>query len=384
MSIPTYVMLRTSRFQSLQASLAGHLRVVDARMSRARRHVIARDGRLAYLKLMLRRPPEHCYDMARANVARKMARMGRAFAEGGWLHNVYLWRKAHHARLAEELIRDTWEATENPVAIVYNGTNVPDSVLEHVAPEGRCLWIENGYFRGTMQIDNRGINALNSLPRDAEFYRRFQPDGEIAPPELNVRDAKHDIHDAVALPEGTVFVPFQVDSDMQITRLSPWVSSMAHFHDILLEMVERLPEQVFVVKEHPMTRNALWDKVRQHPRILFQNGRPTGELIREAAGVLTINSTVGIESLALGKPTVLLGQACYVVPGLVKTAGNADELAEVLSGLSGWTPDPELRDHFLYYLRHEFLFGDVGQPIDDTLPERLAALLTRRHEDKLP
>lgn len=381
---PTFIMLRTGRFEDVQAQLNGRLTVLDAGYGNARRHVVRNDGWGGFLRLLMSAPPAHSVAMAQANAERKQARLGRVFRDGSLAHRVYVRHKARHAQLAERLIRDRWADTENPVGLVYNGTNVPDSVLQHVAPDGQRLFIENGYFSGTVQIDNAGINGFNSLPRDPAFYMRYVPRKVMSAPALHLRKAKHAAHASEPLPPGTIFVPFQVDSDMQITRLSPWVRSMRHFHAVLCDTLDRLPGQHVVIKEHPMTRRALCGKVPAHPRILFQNGRPTSDLIAEAAGVVTINSTVGIESLALGKPTVLLGQACFAVPGLVRQAGSVEALAGVLRDLPTWTPDPVLRDRFLSYLRHEFLFGDEGFPIDDTLPDRLAWLLSRRHADMVP
>lgn len=379
----SYIMLKTGRFAEFRAALGDQLITLDGRFSKARNHMISRHGWGAFLRLAFSWPAAPYRAMAQANIARKQARLGRVFLNPV-IRLLYIWRKAQHARLVEVMLRDIWDQAENPVGVIYNGTNVPDSVLEFVAPGDRRIYIENGYFDGTIQVDPKGINGFNSLPREAAFYRRYQPDFAIPAPQLNIRLAKHAEHAAKRLPVGAVFVPFQVDSDMQITRLSPWVKSMDQFYRLILEIADRLPMQTFVIKEHPMTRNPLCDRVANHPRILFQNGRDTRDLIRECAGVLTINSTVGIEALALGRRVIMLGEACYRIPGLVQIADTVDELERALQRLPAWTPDAALRNNFLHYVRTQFLFGDVGHPIDADLPERLLWLRHRRHEDALP
>jgi capsular polysaccharide export protein len=53
-------------------------------------------------------------------------------------------------------------------------------------------------------------------------------------------------------------------------------------------------------------------------RVHFHGGAlPMDEAILACRGVLTINSTLGVRAIALGRATRVLGQALYDVPGLV-------------------------------------------------------------------
>jgi len=117
------------------------------------------------------------------------------------------------------------------------------------------------------------------------------------------------------------------------------------------------------VKEHPSFALSIRNKVRPHPRILFANSNETRELIESAAGVLTINSTVGLEALTLGRKVVALGDAPYNVEGLVQMAASVPEVIDRLSALDIFTPDEVLRDTFIGYVFNEFLLhGDMMEP----------------------
>lgn len=375
--VPRYIMLRTARFAPLREALGAGLDMIDADWRAARRHVWRSLGPRRALRLLLASPERRHYGMAEGNLLRKMRRFPRLGAIG-WLCRFYHWRKAKHAQLAERLIEDRLANAQGAVALVYNGHNVPDSVLAHVAPRHRRLFIENGYFAGTIQADPCGINALNGLPRDPDFYRSYRPDDRPLRCDPNRRVAKHATDAARALPAGYVFVPFQLDSDSQMTRHSPWIRDMAHLHHVLYALAEACPDLTFVVKEHPNARATLAGTVHPHDRIIFQNGRDTQTLIDGARLVLTVNSTVGVEAISRGKTVITLGEACYAIPGIALRVGDAEALRIVLSQPERWAPDPDLVHRFLHYLTYRFLTPETGHREHETVHERIAGLLAGR------
>jgi capsular polysaccharide export protein len=85
------------------------------------------------------------------------------------------------------------------------------------------------------------------------------------------------------------------------------------------------PATELVFKVHPLDpglkrwrkrieRMALAAGVAQ--RVHFLDGGDLDELLRAAAGLVTINSTAGLRALELGRPTIALGETIYRVPGL--------------------------------------------------------------------
>jgi len=68
-------------------------------------------------------------------------------------------------------------------------------------------------------------------------------------------------------------------------------------------------------------------------------------MLTRARGLVTINSTVGLRALLLGRPMKALGQAVWDVPGLAHQ-GALDKF-----WTEGAAPDPTLRDAFLAALQ---------------------------------
>ncbi|QQA42054.1 nitrogen fixation protein FixF [Pelagovum pacificum] len=375
---PKFVMVRSvadtgrMKFTRLREALGDRLLVVPARHSDLKRWVAADRAR----KGLVPGPPEpHHFAEAEGNVLRKVAQypmLGRL----DWLRQAYHASKARHAQLAEARLREIWKTWPDAIALVHNGFNLPDSALADVAGPGRRIFLENGYFRGTVQADPQGINADNTLPRDPDFYRAYQPDERPLDLVPSVRVSKHGKDEVDALPGTYVFVPFQVESDSQITRQSPWIADMMAFHAELARLADRLPALTFVVKEHPNTRRLVKPRVTPHPRVLFRNGADTAALIAGASRVMTINSTVGIEALAVGKPVLVLGEACYGIEGLVQRAGSSDATAAAL-GKPPPDPDVDLRQRFLHYLYYHFLLRDDGVPDGRDAEEVLREVLAR-------
>lgn len=183
------------------------------------------------------------------------------------------------------------------------------------------------------------------------------------------------------LPDRYVFVPFQVPSDMQILALSPWIRDMRHLYDEIFRLAEAEGQSHFVIKEHPSFPLSIRAEVKPHQRIHFANHHDTQALIEGADAVITVNSTVGLESVLLEKKVITLGLAPYDIEGLVREAGNAAELLAAFRALDTWSPDAALRDRVIRYIQNVFLLkGELKNP-DPRLPDMIAARLagTDRH-----
>lgn len=281
------------------------------------------------------------------------------------------------ARISARLIAARLDRHPQATALIFNGFLMPGSLLSAIATaRGRNrLYIEKGFFPNTIQCDRQGINGASSLSREPAFYRWVADRIGSARPDMLVKriSKRHGETVLTALPDRYVFVPCQVPSDMQILAHSPFVRDMEHLYEIVYQTAEALPDRTFVVKEHPSFALSIKDKVKPHPRILFANLNDTRELIEKSDCLITINSTVGLEGLTLGRKVVTLGDAPYNVEGLVLTARSIPEVIEQLAGLDTFTPDEQLRDIFIGYVFNEFLLhGDMMQP-DDRLEAEIKA-----------
>lgn len=111
------------------------------------------------------------------------------------------------------------------------------------------------------------------------------------------------------LPDHYLFFPMQVSNDTQIVLNS-------HINNIgALEHLAKTSELPIVIKPHPaeIDISYVFDAVNTHSfkySPLVTNGN-TLRLIQGADKVVTINSTVGLEAIILGKPVEFLAKSFY-------------------------------------------------------------------------
>ena len=283
---------------------------------------------------------------------------------------------------------------------------VYSAVLREKSPHAVCVWggqyrsallalaaraqqitvvhLEHGVLPFTTAVDLQGINADNSLPRDPEFYRALPAapaqDNETTLEVRQVRPGKPGEDAGLdALPEHYIFAPLQVDSDTQILLQSPWIRDMREFFRLLVQAFKQLddPQLHLIFKEHPSSATAYPDlhhEVGRESRIHIVNTYLTQELIKHADSVVTINSSVGIESLLFDRPVIVAGRAFYKIPGLVMKADSQAQLLDALQRVKTFQCDQLLRRNFLHYLASEYLVSGKKFSRDES---HLQALATR-------
>jgi len=153
--------------------------------------------------------------------------------------------------------------------------------------------------------------------------------------------------------------PLQLDSDSQIrihsdfNRLAPAIefviSNFAAHADA---------DSSLLVKGHPLDngwanfRRRVSKLGRKHgvsSRIFYIDGGDLDLILENCAGVVTINSTVGMTALTQNLPVALLGRAVFGVPGLVSDG----ELEQFWNNPK--PPDSDLLKAFVRVLRHAAL-----------------------------
>jgi capsular polysaccharide export protein len=213
------------------------------------------------------------------------------------------------------------------------------------------IYMENGPLPQTTAVDTKGINFNNSLPRDIKFYRENGKASPSLPTQLQDRnlhkDRKETEKNIESLPSRYIFIPFQVDDDSQILSFSPWIQNMTHLYEVLDQIIPNMQSDMFfIIKEHPSSSRSYSHLHQRNPRIKFANSQSTQNLIENAEAVITINSTVGLESMLFGKPVITLGQAFYSMDGLTYQAGSVESLEKLLKS----TPAPATDHDYQAYL----------------------------------
>ncbi|NMJ42142.1 capsular biosynthesis protein [Roseomonas sp. JC162] len=126
---------------------------------------------------------------------------------------------------------------------------------------------------------------------------------------------------------GPVFVlPLQLEGDYQLRHHSPFTS----LADAIALVVESFaahapPDALLAVKGHPLDNGlSHWGRFAERraaergvaQRIAWLPELHFTPVLAPAAGVVTVNSTAGLQALREGKPVVVLGRALYDLPGL--------------------------------------------------------------------
>lgn len=129
-------------------------------------------------------------------------------------------------------------------------------------------------------------------------------------------------------------VPLQVHIDSQVTHHSCFRSVKAFLRFVVESFARHAPEDVLlVIKHHPMDRGytnytrLIGRLAREYglgDRLIYVHDLHLPTLLRNAAGVVTINSTVGLSALFHDTPVKTLGESVYDVPGVVSTLSLPD------------------------------------------------------------
>ncbi len=290
---------------------------------------------------------------------------------------------------------------------VWNGTLIPLAAATKVAGllGRKILYFENGYLPNTTTVDPKGVNSNNSLMgKPRAFYDSVEVDrrnlDRLYTSPMDIRPLKatwfqrminvkpQGSNESIELPKRYIFLPFQVHDDTQVLLHSPLIKDMTQLTKVVFEAVQIHNRATgdalsIIAKEHPSDFGRVdYESLKreyQGKNIQFLRYYPTPDLIEQATGVVTLNSSVGVEALLQHKPVITLGNAFYNVPGLVCHVTDPANLAQAITWIDQ-EPDHQLIDRFLYYLRYHYLTeGNRRQPDENHLAcvkSRIDNLLT--------
>lgn len=128
-----------------------------------------------------------------------------------------------------------------------------------------------------------------------------------------------------AMPKSYFLVPLQLSTDFQIRAHSPFRDEREAVREIIASFAASGSWRQLVFVVHPLDNGLIgWgrliERLARHcgvaERVRALPGGTPAELLRNAAGVVTINSTVGVTALQHGIPVKVLGNAVFDIAGL--------------------------------------------------------------------
>lgn len=121
-------------------------------------------------------------------------------------------------------------------------------------------------------------------------------------------------------------LPLQLEGDFQLRAHSPFQSFADVIEAVLVSFAKAAPAKAnLVLKTHPLdagfenwpqTVEGLAARHGLSGRVLFLDGGRLDALFDRACGVVTLNSTAGLEAMQMGLPVKTLVPAHYAIPGL--------------------------------------------------------------------
>ena len=165
----------------------------------------------------------------------------------------------------------------------------------------------------------------------------------------------------IDLPDRYIFVPFQVEDDSQILFFSDKIKEMNKLVQVVCNNLNKYNNKYnddlkVVFKTHPNGKDNIVksENFNNMKNCLLLKKYDTKKLIENSIGVITINSTVGIEALANYKPVITLGKSFYNIENLVLHCNNVDDLYKYINLIINDKINKNLINKFLYHLRFNY------------------------------
>jgi len=262
---------------------------------------------------------------------------------------------------------------------------LPEQAVETTRPIGNAywhaaLWATLYYVASTLlhplfpfYKHHRPLTLLECLPWVRSAWRRVF----YAMKERGVLGRLTDTF------SGRFFlVPLQVHNDTQLCVHSHYTNIHTFIEDVVDSFALHAPEDtVLVLKHHPMDRGyhdytrlirRLARKHRLAGRLRYIHDQHLPTLLQHTAGVVLINSTVGLSALHHGTPVKVTGVALYDMPGLTFQGS----LEKFWSDADLFSPDKPLFRKFRGYLINRTqINGSFYKPLPQT-PTRTGLVWT--------
>lgn len=276
--------------------------------------------------------------------------------------------------------RAYFESHRNVVGVAWNGLNGSRRVFMDAARDAgsRTLYFELAPFKGRITCDPKGVNQANCLPRDVGFYLDWMAKKSVLPEDWRLyRASITQRSPANHKPAGNgvgrsedkyIFAPLQVPGDSQLRLFGGRFKTVPDFIEALLVAADDLPEGWHLkIKEHPTAdRSYASIIIGRSPRVVLDNRSDTFALVAGSAGVITVNSSVGLEAMFFDKPVIACGECFWALDGVALSANDTSRISTLFAKPEALTFDMSARAAFLTYLLQDYYLAAEGGPDETT------------------
>lgn len=342
--------------------------------------------------------PENVYDVKNYPVKERLfeARqldeiLGFAMRKVGGKRRFWEERLLRVASVLDDLL----DSHDFEAVLIWNGEDFIGKTMAIIARRRgiKTVFGENGYFPNTLQFDLQGVNVYSSITNlrfseilqslrqpgparrrsgdhnvglrelrplvwkdffrcfllrkvDLHYYRHFPEHRGSSWFTLQWLKARRSLirFDKQTIPEKFIFVPFQVHDDTQILLNSRFFKTMEDFFEFCHAAIKRNfgEEYTIVAKEHPedLCRHSYSRLRARYPDVLWLRKYSIDLLLERAAYVFVVNSSVGLQAIQKGRPTIVFGESFYTKEEIVFRVDDLARVDEVIGQARlGITPD---------------------------------------------
>lgn len=206
-----------------------------------------------------------------------------------------------------------------------------------------------GNFWNPLFYPRYRTHAMMMAPKEYMGYMwRLPALRWLAPRELPRLQRLNDEHFFV--------LPLQLDGDSQIRQHSAYAGMRQVLDEVVTSFGQHAPPHShLLIKNHPLDTGwipygsyikRLASSLGLSERVHYVQTGNLDDVLPYCAGVVTVNSTVGLQALQLNRPVKTLGAALYDLPGLTSQLALADFWRH------GQAAEPELLNDFMAVLMH--------------------------------
>lgn len=273
------------------------------------------------------------------------------------------WLKTFLLRLQYNGSRAYFHKNPDAIAVCWNGLNGTRRVFMQGAKDAgaRRLFFELAPLPGRITVDPCGVNFANCLPRVIKPYKVWHQDHthhdwRSIGQQIRQRKAKASSTGATATPplsEPFLFVPLQTPGDSQLRLFGGEFKTVENFISAITNAAQHLPEGWHIrIKEHPTSPTSFAERIiaTAPDRVFLDNTNDTFSQVAASRGVVTVNSSVGLEAMFYEKPVVACGECFWAINDVAIQAKTTADLTKLFKSANEWSFDPTARAAFLTFL----------------------------------
>lgn len=212
--------------------------------------------------------------------------------------------------------------------VIWNGyTGYVANILRVLGQykEIPMAFIERGLLKDSLFIDSKGVNGASSLIEIHDFKTELTKNYITVVQNIFQNKMNLDLWQVQKLPPSLknkriIFFPLQVQLDTNIILYSNFNTMREAFFEIYSNLNNE--NTYFIIRPHPEEDPTTLSNIPILDNVIISSDNDLSYWLYNSDIIVTINSTVGLEGLLIGKPVICLGKSIYSTLPCLSTYQN--------------------------------------------------------------